>query len=179
MADDQPVWGNNQAVAPTLEAAIKILSVVSVKINKLHGYGHLHEIVLRRADRQKYMFNEGDFVHLHLNDIEYMLLLVAQHMLFNLEGNEIVDLAAALQLYTPSFDPPGAVYEYLNKRKRIMWADERYNFSGGTLKLVHDELHHRVLSFHLGYNDVMSRRKWSAIDKRRSELMVKLIDKQM
>ncbi|GKC65556.1 hypothetical protein Tco_1098154 [Tanacetum coccineum] len=79
----------------------------------------------------------------------------------------------------PSFDPPGAVYEDLNKQKRVMQADELYKFSNGTLKLVHDELYHRVFNFHLGYNTKMSRRKWSAVDKRRSELMVKLIDKQM
>ncbi|GJS28630.1 hypothetical protein Tco_0489250 [Tanacetum coccineum] len=40
-----------------------------------------------------------------------------------------------------------------------------------------DELHHRILDF--VYNDEMSRRKWTAIDKKRSELMVELIDKQM
>nr|GFA47512.1 hypothetical protein [Tanacetum cinerariifolium] len=33
-------------------------------------------------------------------------------------------------------------------------------------------------NFRLGYNEEMSRRKWMAIHKRRSELMVKLIDKQ-
>ncbi|GJW11463.1 hypothetical protein Tco_1577290 [Tanacetum coccineum] len=60
-----------------------------------------------------------------------------------------------------------------------MRADELYKFSDGTLKLVHDELHHRVLNFCLGYNKDMSRRKWSAVDKRRSELMIELIDKQM
>ncbi|GJX73436.1 hypothetical protein Tco_0312031 [Tanacetum coccineum] len=40
-------------------------------------------------------------------------------------------------------------------------------------------LHHRILDFCLGYNKEMSRRNWMAIDKRRSELMVELIDKQM
>nr|GFA61873.1 hypothetical protein [Tanacetum cinerariifolium] len=48
-----------------------------------------------------------------------------------------------------------------------------------TLKLVRDELHHRAFNFCLGYNKEMSRRKWSDIDKRMSELMVKLIDNQM
>ncbi|GJZ05985.1 hypothetical protein Tco_0539778 [Tanacetum coccineum] len=52
---------------------LKILSVVSVKVNKLHGYGYLEEIVVRRFDRQLYKFKEGDFVNLHLNDIEDML----------------------------------------------------------------------------------------------------------
>nr|GEU96958.1 hypothetical protein [Tanacetum cinerariifolium] len=86
---------------------------------------------------------------------------------------------SAKELYTPSFDPPGVVYEDLNKRTRVMRADELYKFSDGTLKLVHDELHHRILNFRLGYNKEMSRRKWSAMYKRRSELMVELIDKQM
>ncbi|GKA19908.1 hypothetical protein Tco_0699823 [Tanacetum coccineum] len=107
------------------------------KINKLHGYGHLEEIVMRRVDRQKYKLKEGDFVNLHLNDIEDMLLLVAQHKLFNLEGSEIVDLdfleISAKELYTPSFDPLRAVYKDLNKQKRVMRADELYKFSDGTL----------------------------------------------
>ncbi|GKB59893.1 hypothetical protein Tco_0916079 [Tanacetum coccineum] len=60
-----------------------------------------------------------------------------------------------------------------------MRADELCKFSDRTLKIVRDELHHRVLNFHLGYNDEMLRRKWTAIDKKRSELMVELIDKQM
>ncbi|GJZ59299.1 hypothetical protein Tco_0615115 [Tanacetum coccineum] len=171
----------------------KILSVVSVKINKLHGYGHLEESAVRRVDRQKYMFKEGDFVNLHLNDIEDMLLLVAQHKLFNLEGSDIVDLKK-LNLTKPQRDflgisakeqkkmnltKPGTVYEYLNKQKRLMRADELYKFSDGTLKLVRDELHHRVLNFRLGYNKEMSSRKWLATKKRRSKLMVELIDKQM
>ncbi|GJY77945.1 hypothetical protein Tco_0483746 [Tanacetum coccineum] len=199
----------------------KILSLVSVSVKKLHGYGHLEEIIVRRADRQLYKFKEGDFFALHLNDIKDMLLLAVQPKLFQLDGSDIVDFIVALcmftrsliikrrvedlqlgvesyqkklnitkpqktflgievkELYTPSFDPPGAVYEDLNKRKRVMRADELYKFSDGTLKLVRDELHHRALNFYLGYNKEMSRRKWSAVDRRRSELMFELIDKQM
>ncbi|GKB69011.1 hypothetical protein Tco_0930423, partial [Tanacetum coccineum] len=56
-----------------------ILSVVSVKVDKQHGYGYLEEIVVRRADRKLYKFKEGDFINLHLNDIEDMLILVIQH----------------------------------------------------------------------------------------------------
>ncbi|GJX59455.1 hypothetical protein Tco_0290845 [Tanacetum coccineum] len=154
---------------------LKILSVKSVKVNKLYGYGYLEEILVRIADRQLYKFKEGDFVNLHFNDIEDMLLLVVQHKLFQLDGSDIVDLAVALhfpgisakELDTPSFDPPGVVYEDLNKCKRVMRADELYKFLDGTLKLVQDELHHRILNFRLGYNKEMSRRKWSASDKRR------------
>ncbi|GJV23161.1 DNA helicase PIF1, ATP-dependent [Tanacetum coccineum] len=101
---------------------------------------------LKRVDGQLYKFKEGDFVDLHLNDIEDTLLLAVQHKLFHLNDSDIVDFIMALH---------------------------------GTLKIVRNELHHRILDFHLGYNKEMSRRKWTAIDKRRSELMVELIDKQM
>ncbi|GJX34102.1 hypothetical protein Tco_0245659 [Tanacetum coccineum] len=146
-----------------------ILSVVSVKVKKLHGYGHLEEIVVRRADRQLYKFKEGDFVDLHLNDIKDMLLLAVQHKLFQLDKSDIVDFIVALQsyqkklnitkpqknfpgiefkeLYTPSFDSPGVIYEDLNKQKRVMRADELYKFLDGTLKIVCDEFHHRLLDF--------------------------------
>ncbi|GJS89516.1 hypothetical protein Tco_0772152 [Tanacetum coccineum] len=80
----------------------KILSVISVKVEKLHGYGHLEEIVVRRAGRQKYTFKEGDFINLHLNDIEDMLLLAVQHKLFQLDGSDIVDFTMALRMFTRS-----------------------------------------------------------------------------
>ncbi|GJZ90285.1 hypothetical protein Tco_0662212 [Tanacetum coccineum] len=73
----------------------------------------------------------------------------------------------------------GVVYEDLNKKKRVMRVDELYKFSDGTLKLVCNELHHKILNFCLGFNKEMSRRKWSVIEKRRSKLMVELIDKHM
>ncbi|GJR25469.1 hypothetical protein Tco_1101701 [Tanacetum coccineum] len=77
-------------------STMKILSVVSVKVDKQYGYGYLEEIVVRRADRKLYTFKECDFPKLHLNDIEDMLLLHVQNKLFNLEGDDIVDLAVAL-----------------------------------------------------------------------------------
>ncbi|GJU00601.1 hypothetical protein Tco_1110939 [Tanacetum coccineum] len=58
-------------------------------------------------------------------------------------------------------------------------ADELYKFSDGTLKKVRDDLHHRIYDFHLEYNTEMPRIKWTDIDRKRSELMVELIDKQM
>ncbi|GKE50121.1 hypothetical protein Tco_1481379, partial [Tanacetum coccineum] len=157
-----------------------------VSVKKLHGYGHLEEITVRRADRYVYKFKEGDFIDLHLNDIEDMLLLAVQHKLFQLDDSDIVDLIVALhmftrsliikrrvedlqlgvesyqkklnitkpqktflgiefkELYTPSYKPPKVIYEDLNKQKRVMWADELYKFSDGTLKIVRDELHHRI-----------------------------------
>ncbi|GJY57908.1 hypothetical protein Tco_0457800 [Tanacetum coccineum] len=137
----------------------KILGVNSVSVKKLHGYGHLEEVVVKRTDRQVYKFKEGDFVDLHLNDIEDMQILVVQHKLFHLNDSDIVDFILALHMftrslvikrrvedlqlgvesyqkklninapqqtfpeikfkerYTPSYKPPGVIYEDLTKRK--------------------------------------------------------------
>ncbi|GJV44820.1 hypothetical protein Tco_1429356 [Tanacetum coccineum] len=81
--------------------------------------------------------------------------------------------------YTPSYDPPGIVYEDLDKQKRVLRADELYKFSDGTLKSVRDEIHHRVLEFRLDYNKEMPKRKWMAVDRKRLSLMIELIDKQL
>ncbi|GKA70253.1 hypothetical protein Tco_0776317 [Tanacetum coccineum] len=83
----------------------------SVQVEKLHGYGHLKEIVVRRAYRKLYKFREGNFRNLHLNDIEDMLLLSVQHKLFNLEGSDIVDLALALRIETSSLTLSSVDYE--------------------------------------------------------------------
>ncbi|GKB83064.1 hypothetical protein Tco_0949959, partial [Tanacetum coccineum] len=135
----------------------KILSVVSVKINKLHGYGYLEEIVL-----------------------------------FNLKVSDIVDLVVALHMFTRSLiikrrveDVQLGVESY---QKKLNLTKPQHDFprifvkelyTPSALKLVRDKLHHRVLNFRLGYNNEMSRGKWSATDKRRSRLIVELIDKQM
>ncbi|GJV96880.1 hypothetical protein Tco_1548457 [Tanacetum coccineum] len=173
---------------------MKIMSVVSVKVDKLHGYGYLEEIVVRQADRQLYTFKKGDFINLHLNDIEDMLLLVVQHKLFHLDSDAIIDLAKKLnitkpqkdfptisgkELYTPSFDPPEDIYEDLSNRKRLMRDDELYKFSDGTLKLVRDTLYHKLWNFRLRYNKGMPNKKWSAKDQIRSGIMVKLIKEEL
>ncbi|GKC93507.1 hypothetical protein Tco_1158949 [Tanacetum coccineum] len=90
----------NRLLKHDVYSTLKILSVVRVKVDKQFGYGYLEEIMVRRADRQLYTFKEGDFINLHLNNIEDMLLLVVQHKLFHLDGDAIVDLAVALRMFT-------------------------------------------------------------------------------
>ncbi|GJZ16662.1 hypothetical protein Tco_0552785 [Tanacetum coccineum] len=80
----------------------KILGVKSVNVKKLHGYGHLEEVVVKRADQQLYKFKEGNFVDLHLNDIEDILILAIQHKIFHLNDSDIVDFIMALRMFTRS-----------------------------------------------------------------------------
>nr|GEX00596.1 hypothetical protein [Tanacetum cinerariifolium] len=84
------------------ERSQKILGVKSVSVKKLYGYGQLKEIVMKRVDRQLYEFKESDFMDLHLNNIEDMLLLVVQQKLFHLNDNDIFDFIVALRMFTIS-----------------------------------------------------------------------------
>nr|GEV50984.1 hypothetical protein [Tanacetum cinerariifolium] len=74
-------------------------SPTKVGVKKRYGYGHLEEIVMKRADRQLYKFKEGDFVDLHLNNIEDMLLLAVKHKQFHLIKSDIVDFIVALRMF--------------------------------------------------------------------------------
>ncbi|GJX85736.1 hypothetical protein Tco_0182861 [Tanacetum coccineum] len=54
--------------------------------------------------------------------------------------------------------------------------NELYTFSDGTLQMVCDNLHDMLHSFKLGYNDDMSKRKWTEKDQQRTDEMLRLID---
>ncbi|GKB36731.1 hypothetical protein Tco_0881673, partial [Tanacetum coccineum] len=78
----------------------RIIAVTKVKVMKWYDYGYLEEIEVRREDQQIHKFKEGDFPRLHMHDIEYMLLLLVQKKLSNLERDVIFDLGVELQMFT-------------------------------------------------------------------------------
>ncbi|GJT00284.1 hypothetical protein Tco_0821453 [Tanacetum coccineum] len=170
-------------------STMRILSVTSVTVDEWYGYGHLKEIVVKRADQKLYKLMEGDFPRLHLNDIKDMLLLVAQNKLNNLNGNVIVHLAVGLLMYTRSIviqvpyttflEPQGVIYEDKLKRKRLLRTEELYKFSDGTLTLVRNTLDQMLKNLRLGYNKAMEMRKWTATDQKRTRIMIKDINQQL
>nr|GEW68099.1 hypothetical protein [Tanacetum cinerariifolium] len=93
-------------MVPMLWSPVKVaydrhaLLVANVKVNNWYGYGHLEEIEVRRVDQKLYRFMEGDLPRLRLNEIEDMLLLIVRNKIFNPKSNVIVDLAAALRMFT-------------------------------------------------------------------------------
>ncbi|GKE32151.1 hypothetical protein Tco_1451473, partial [Tanacetum coccineum] len=60
------------------------------------------QVVGKRAARQLYKFKEGDFMDLHLNNIEDMMILAVQHKLFHLNDSDIVEFIMALRMFTRS-----------------------------------------------------------------------------
>ncbi|GKD01011.1 hypothetical protein Tco_1171285 [Tanacetum coccineum] len=104
---DQLDWNNpkdlpgTQDMVPNLWSPIKVAyEKHALLVNVWYVYGHLEEIEFQRSDQKLYKFIEGDIPQLHQNDIEDMLLLVVQNKLFNLKGEDIVHLAAALCIFT-------------------------------------------------------------------------------
>ncbi|GJV14285.1 hypothetical protein Tco_1359608 [Tanacetum coccineum] len=169
-------------IFPTLWSTTK----VGVKVKRLHGYGHLDEIVLFQLDGNDIvdfivsirMFTRSLIIKRRVEDLQ-LGVESYQKKLNITEPHKTFPGIEFKELYTPSYKPPCLIYKDLNKQKRVMRADKLYKFSDETLKTVHDELHHRLLDFRLGYNDDMPRRKWKAMDRKRSGLMEELIDKQM
>ncbi|GKE12273.1 hypothetical protein Tco_1415824 [Tanacetum coccineum] len=171
----------------------RIIIVTKVKVKKWYDYGYLEEIEVRREDQQLYKFKECDFPRLYLHDIKDMLLLLVQKKLSNLERDVIFDLGVALLMFTRrivflKFDisnrtpytaynnPQGIIYDQKYKRNRLMRTDELYKFSDGTLTSVRFVLHDIASNLRMDY---LLKRRWSSLDRKRSRIMIKAIDKQL
>ncbi|GJQ96432.1 hypothetical protein Tco_0007571 [Tanacetum coccineum] len=87
------------------------------------GYKHLEEITVRRQDDVLYKFREGDFKRLRHEDIEDMLLLLVQ----------------------------GIIYQDDIDRNRLMRTDELHKFSDGTLNHVCTSLNYIATGIQMEY----------------------------
>nr|GEV83352.1 hypothetical protein [Tanacetum cinerariifolium] len=67
-----------------------------------NNYKHLERITVRRDDDKLYIFKEGDYNRLRLQDIEDMSLLLVQGKLTNLNIEERLALGVSLQMFTRS-----------------------------------------------------------------------------
>nr|GEV94365.1 hypothetical protein [Tanacetum cinerariifolium] len=156
---------------------------------KKHKYGYLQEIIVIRADNEIYRFKEGDFPRLRINDIEDMLLLVVQNRLTNLSGDDVSDFAIALRKftrslviykkrdpYTPYQDPQGFIYVNDSGRNRLMHLDKLYKFSDDTLTRLQTSLGDITKYIRMEYQP---KRRWSTLEKKRANIMIKAIDKQL
>ncbi|GJU06912.1 hypothetical protein Tco_1123342 [Tanacetum coccineum] len=76
--------------------------------------------------------------------------------------------------YTAYNNPQGIIYVDKFKRNRLMRSDELYKFSNGTLTSVRSVLHDIAFNLRMDY---LLKRRWSNLDKQRSRIMIKAIDK--
>nr|GEW61195.1 hypothetical protein [Tanacetum cinerariifolium] len=101
-----------------------------------------------RAYQKEYIFNEADFSRLHLNDIEYIIVIKkrVQDVQLGMESYQAklnitvpqstCDGLKFKEPYTMVYKPRGVVYQNKSNQKILMRADELYKFSDGTLKVV-------------------------------------------
>ncbi|GKA81985.1 hypothetical protein Tco_0788733 [Tanacetum coccineum] len=82
-----------------VRSQMRILSVISVKVFKKYGYNYLREIILRRADYQKYKISKKDFKNLHPNDFEDLFLLNIQEKLNHLPKTDKTSLHTAVNMW--------------------------------------------------------------------------------
>ncbi|GJU33864.1 retrovirus-related pol polyprotein from transposon TNT 1-94 [Tanacetum coccineum] len=86
--------------------------------------------------------------------------------LSNLEKDVIFDLGVALWMFTR--------HKY-NRNKLMHW-DELYKFIDGKLTSVRFVLHDIASNLRMDY---LPKRRWSSLDRKRSRIMIKVIDQQM
>ncbi|GJZ45907.1 hypothetical protein Tco_0593503 [Tanacetum coccineum] len=132
-----------------------------VKVMKWYDYNYLEEIKVRREDQQLYKFKEGDFPRLHLHDIEDILLLLVQKELSNLERDVIFNLGVALRMFTRRI-----VILKSDISNRIPYTE--YNNPQG---IIYEDKYKR------NRMDYFPKRRWSNLDRQRSHIMIKAIDK--
>nr|GEZ30195.1 hypothetical protein [Tanacetum cinerariifolium] len=84
-----------------------------------------------------------------------------------------------LETYTTYSNPQVVIYLDKLERNRLMCSHELYKFSDGTLISVQDKLKDMLNNLEMGYTSVMPRRRWNNLDKKRSRITVKDIDRQL
>nr|GFA48144.1 hypothetical protein [Tanacetum cinerariifolium] len=77
--------------------------------------------------------------------------------------------------YTPYQDPQGFIYVDTLGRNRLMRFDELYKFSDGTLTRLRTSLDDIKKNIRMEY---LPPRRWSTLEKKRANIMIKAIDKQ-
>ncbi|GJQ95018.1 hypothetical protein Tco_0006157 [Tanacetum coccineum] len=78
--------------------------------------------------------------------------------------------------YTAYNNPQGIIYVDKYKRNRLMHSDKLYKFSDGTLISFRFVLHDIASNLRMDY---LPKRRWSNLDRKRSRIMIKAIDKVM
>ncbi|GKF33874.1 hypothetical protein Tco_0107074, partial [Tanacetum coccineum] len=146
----------------------------------------LKEIIVRRADNDLYRFKEGDFPRLRINDIEDMILLVVHNRLTNLSGDDkkinvtkpqtTISGIRKRDPYTLYQDPQGFIYVDNKGRNRLMRSYELYKFSDRTLTGLQTSLDDITKNIRMEY---LPKRRWSTLEKKRANIMIKAIDKQV
>ncbi|GJY80408.1 hypothetical protein Tco_0493159, partial [Tanacetum coccineum] len=183
-------WGQKRqqfyAFATTRESAKdvyskqRIITVTKLDIVEWHNYKHLDWIIVRKDDDKLYMFKEGDFNRLRIQDIEDMLLLLVQGKLTNLTVEERLAFNVALRMFTRSVIIQRRVedlqLEQRQEEQIVCVIDKLHKFSDGTLDDVQTTLNDRLKGIQMEY---LPQTIWRQRDKDNAGAMIQAIEKQL
>nr|GEW55240.1 hypothetical protein [Tanacetum cinerariifolium] len=166
----------NRESARDVNSKRRIIAVTELQFVKWHNYKHLDWITVRRDDDKLYKFKEGDFKRLHIQDIEYMLLVLVQRKLTNLTVEEQFAFNDSLKMFTRSIVIQRRMEDLqLDKQNMLMRIDELHKFSDGTPNDVQTALDGHLKGIRIKYLPHAICRK---SDKERAA-MIQAIDKQL
>ncbi|GJR57488.1 hypothetical protein Tco_1499650 [Tanacetum coccineum] len=133
------------------------------------------------------LWGRGDCPRLHINDIEDMLLLVVQNWLINLSGDDVSNFTIALKMFTRSLviqkrveDLQLGVKSYQKKiivtKPETTKSDIRKRNPYRTLTGLRTSLDDITKNIRMEY---LPKGRWSTLEKKRANIMIKAIDKQL
>ncbi|GJT02405.1 hypothetical protein Tco_0823574 [Tanacetum coccineum] len=172
---------------------MRILSVVRIKVFSLYGYDYMKKIVLRRADLKEYIITERDFKYLYPSDFEDLNLVTRQRIEDFQLGIE--SYQTQLNLTKPRWDATGFEFKHdftvmdspraVTFRDKygdqmIMWFNEIYKFSNGTLQQIDEALDYRVKEFKVNRMNLgLNTRFWTRKDVDRIKEFMFAIQKRL
>ncbi|GKA15162.1 hypothetical protein Tco_0694909 [Tanacetum coccineum] len=127
-----------------------------------HAYYSTSHWVTRLTIMKKYDYSHIEEIEVRRDDQQLYTLK---------EVNKRYDLNVALRMFTRRI-----VIQRQFKRKRLMRTDELHKFSDGMLNDVRTALHDIAAGIRMEY---LPMRNWSNLDKKRAQVMVQDIDKQL
>nr|GEX32783.1 hypothetical protein [Tanacetum cinerariifolium] len=142
----------NQKSALDVYSKRRIIAVTDLKIMEWHSYKHLDWITVRRDDDKLYKFKEGDFKRMFTRSIiiqrrveDLQLGVKSYQKRLNLKKPDAYrSNLKRREVYTAYSNPRGFIYQNKDKKNRLMWIDELYKFSDGTLNDVRNALDDRL-----------------------------------
>ncbi|GJU53626.1 hypothetical protein Tco_1227340 [Tanacetum coccineum] len=163
-------------------------SEVPVNYNKhtlwgISHWGRKWQQFYEFAANRESAHDEGDFKRLRLQDIEYMLILLVQGKLTNLNVEDRLTFGVSLRMVTRSIviqrrveDLQGFIYLNKDKKNILMRIDELHKFSDGTLDDVPTALNDRLKGIRMEY---LPKTIWRQSDRERAKAMIQAIEKML
>nr|GEW25317.1 hypothetical protein [Tanacetum cinerariifolium] len=163
----------------------RILVVNRVEVMRKHGYGYLREIENRLTNLlgdnvsnfaiTLRMFTKSMVIQKRVEDLQ--LEVESYQKKINVNKTETIrpDLRKN-DPYTLYQDPQGFIYVDTQGRNMLMCSGELYKFSDGTLTRLRTSLDDITKNIQMEY---LPQRRWSTLENKRSNIMIKAIDKQL